>query len=61
MDLMGPMQVESIASKGYIFVCVDYFFILTWVNFTREKYDTFDSFRNLCIKLKNEKNYKIGR
>ena len=25
MDLMGPMQVESIASKMYIFVCMDYF------------------------------------
>ena len=29
--------------------------------FIREKSDTFDSFKNLCIKLKNEKNYNIGR
>ena len=55
MDLMGPMQVESIASKKYIFVCVDDFSRFTAVNFRREKSDTFDSFRNLCNKLKNEK------
>ena len=33
----------------------------TWVHFVREKSDTFDSFRNLCIKLKNEKNCNIGK
>ena len=27
----------------------------------REKFDTFESFRNLCIKFKNEKNYNIDR
>ena len=55
IDLMGPMQVESIAGKGYIFFFVDNFSRFTWVYFIREKLDTFDSFRNLCIKLKNEK------
>ena len=61
MDLMGPMQVESITGKKYIFVCVDDFSRFSWVCFIMEKSVTFDSFRNLCIKLKNEKNYKIGR
>ena len=61
MDLMGPMQVESITGKMYIFVCVDDFYRFTWVYFIREKLDTFDSFRNLCIKFKKEKNYNIGR
>ena len=55
MDHMGPMQVESIANKIYFFVCVDNFSRFTWVYFIREKSDTFESFRNLCIKLKNEK------
>ena len=61
MDLMGPMQVESIAGKRYIFVCVDDFFRFTSMNFKRKKSDTFESFRNLCIKFKNEKNYNIDR
>ena len=43
MDLMGPMQVESIAGKKYIFVCVDDFSRFTWVSFIREKSDTFYS------------------
>ena len=61
MDLMGPMKVESIAGKKYIFVCVDDFSRFTWVYFIKEKSDTFDSFKNLCLKLKNEKNCNIGR
>ena len=36
MDLMGPMQVESIAGKKYIFVCVDDFSRFTWVDFKRK-------------------------
>ena len=31
------------------------------MNFIREKSNTFDSFRNFCIKLKNEKNRNIGK
>ena len=61
MDLMGPMQVKSTTGKRYIFICVDVFSRFTWVYFIREKSNTFDSFRNLCIKLKNEKNCNIGR
>ena len=60
MDLMGPMQVESIVGKWYIFVCVDDFLRFTWVYFIIEKSYTFDSFRVLCTKLKNEKNCNIG-
>ena len=55
MDLMGPMQVKSTTSKKDIFVCVDDFLRFTWDNLIREKSNTFDYFRNLCIKLKNEK------
>ena len=52
MDLMSPIQVESFVGKKYIFACVDDFSRFTWVNFIREKFVTFDYFRNLCIKLK---------
>jgi len=55
MDLMGPMHVESIASKRYIFVCVDDFSRFTLVDFIRKKSETFGVFKNLCKKLKNEK------
>lgn len=51
MDLMGPIKVESLSGKMYIFVCVDDFSRFTWVNFLREKSDNFDAFKNLCIKL----------
>ena len=51
MDLMGPMQVESLGGKRYVFVCVDDFSRFTWINFIREKSDTFDVFRDLCLKV----------
>lgn len=61
MDLMGPIQVESLNGKRYIFVCVVDFSRFTWVNFLREKYDTFEALKNLCIKLKVEKDSNIGK
>ena len=45
MDLMGPMQVESLGGKRYAFVCVDDFSRFTWISFIREKSDTFDVFK----------------
>ena len=57
MDLMGPIQIESLNGKRYIFVCVDDFSRYTWVDFLKEKYDTFDAFKTLCLKLKVEKEY----
>ena len=37
IDLMDPMQVESIAGRKYIFVCVNDFSRFTRVNFIRKK------------------------
>ena len=45
MDLMGNMQVENIAGKRYVYVCVDVFSRLTWVNFLRTKFKAFEVFR----------------
>src|ERR1044072_10030345 len=42
MDLMGPMPVEILGGKRYAFVCVDDFSRYTWINFIREKSDTFE-------------------
>ena len=61
MDLMGPMQVESLGGKRYAFVCVDDFSRFTWINFIREKSDTFDVFRDLCLKVQKEKDCGIVR
>jgi hypothetical protein len=49
MDLMGPMQVENIGGKRYAYVVVDDFSRYTWVKFIREKSETFDVFKDLCI------------
>ena len=46
MDLMGPMQVESIARIMYVYVCVDDFSRFTWVNFLRTKSEAFEALRN---------------
>ena len=61
MDLMGPMQVESVAGKRYIFVCVDDFSKYTWVDFLREMSDTFDAFKKLIVKLKTDKGWNISK
>jgi hypothetical protein len=49
MDLMGPMQVESLGGKRYALVVVDDYSRYTWVNFIRVKSDAFDVFKELCI------------
>ena len=61
MDLMGPMQVESIGGKRYAFVCVDDYSRFTWVQFIREKSDTFDVFKALCSRLQTEQCCNIGK
>ena len=59
MDLMGPMQTESLGGKRYIFVCVDDFSRFTWTYFLREKSKSFDKFKMLCTKIQNELNSNI--
>ena len=61
MDLMGPMQVESLGGKKYAFVCVDDFSRFTLINFIREKSDTFDVFKDLCLRVQKEKECGIVR
>nr|GEZ81298.1 retrovirus-related Pol polyprotein from transposon TNT 1-94 [Tanacetum cinerariifolium] len=42
MDLCGPMRVESVNEKKYIFVIVDDYSRFTWVKFLRSKDETPD-------------------
>lgn len=51
MELMGPMQVESLVGKRYMFFYVDECSRITWIDFLREKSDTFVTFERLCQKL----------
>ena len=62
MDFMRPMQVESIGSKRYVLVCVNDFSRFTWVDFIKEKANTFSVFKKVCKKLKkNEKDINIKK
>jgi transposase InsO family protein len=61
MDLMGPMQMESLGGKRYAYVVVDDFTRFIWINFIKEKSDTFDIFRSLCNQIQREKNIVIIR
>ena len=61
MDLMGLMHVESIGGKRYVFVVVNDFSRFTWVNFIREKLDTFDVIKEPCTQLQREKDIAIVR
>ncbi|KAK2451921.1 putative mitochondrial protein [Trifolium repens] len=61
MDFMGPMQVESLGGKRYVFVVVDDYSRYTWVNFIREKSDAFDVFKELCIQIQREKGSNVVR
>jgi len=48
MNLMGPMQVESLGGEMYVYVAVDDFSRFTWLNFIKEKSDTFEVLKDLC-------------
>lgn len=49
MDLMGPMQTESIGKKKYVFACVDDYSRFTWVDFLKDKSETFQVFKKLSV------------
>ncbi|XP_073290996.1 uncharacterized protein [Primulina huaijiensis] len=49
MDLMGPMEVESLGSKKYSFVCVDDFSPFSWQE--RDQLAKFDSKSDKCLFL----------
>ena len=61
MDLMRPMQVESLVGKRYAYLIVDDYTIFTWVKFIKEKYEVFEVFKELCHKIQREKDYGVVR
>ena len=61
MNLMGPMQVESLGGKKYAYVVVGDFSRYTWISFIREKSETFEVFKDLCQRLQREKESHVIR
>ncbi|KAM2204349.1 hypothetical protein ACFX1S_023996 [Malus domestica] len=61
MDLVGPVQTESLGGKKYILVLVDDFSRYTWVAFLHDKSEAFKSFHILCIKIQTERNDVVIR
>ncbi|TYK08855.1 gag-pol polyprotein [Cucumis melo var. makuwa] len=61
LDLMGPMQTESLRGKKYVLVVVDDYSIFTWVRFLKGKLDTIKLCISLCLNLQCEKGQKIIR
>ncbi|KAA0051806.1 gag-pol polyprotein [Cucumis melo var. makuwa] len=45
MDLMGPMQTESLGGKKYVFVAMDDFSLFTWIRFLKGKSDTAKTYK----------------
>ncbi|GAA0161779.1 hypothetical protein LIER_18015 [Lithospermum erythrorhizon] len=50
---------RSIAGRKYVFVCVDNFSRYTWVEFLKEKSETFDVFKALTTQIQREKEVNI--
>ncbi|RVW32374.1 Retrovirus-related Pol polyprotein from transposon TNT 1-94 [Vitis vinifera] len=59
MDLMGPMRTESLGGKKYILVMVDDYSRYAWVAFLRDKSETFINFKDIGLKIQNEKGHPI--
>ena len=61
MDLMGPMRIESLGGKKYILVMVDDYSRYAWVAFLRDKSEAFINFKDIGLKIQNEKGHPIER
>ena len=61
MDLMRPMRTESLGGKKYILVMVDDYSRYAWVAFLRNKSEAFINFKDIGLKIQNEKWYPIER
>lgn len=55
MDLVGPIQTESIGGKKYFLVVVDDYSRFTWVAFLHDKSEAFKNFHSLCNRIQTEK------
>ena len=56
---MGPMRTENLRGKKYILVMVDDYSRYAWVAFLRDKSEAFINFKDIGLKIQNEKGYPI--
>jgi hypothetical protein len=56
MDLVGPARVCSAGGKWYVLVIVDDYSRYAWVFFLADMGETFGFFRDLILRLNNERN-----
>jgi hypothetical protein len=54
MDTVGPSRVRSMRGKSYVLVIVDDYSRYSWVFFMESKYEVFEHFRSLALRLNNE-------
>jgi hypothetical protein len=54
MDIISPSQVLSMGGKWYILVIIDDYSHYYWVFFLESKYEVFEHFQSLALRLKNE-------
>lgn len=58
---MGPMGTQSLEGKKYILIIVDDFVRFALVAFLGEKNDAFMKFKEIGLKIENEKECHIAR
>ncbi|GAA0144991.1 transmembrane signal receptor [Lithospermum erythrorhizon] len=54
-------EMESLGGKRYVFVCVDDFSRCRWVDFLRDKTETFDFFKKLVLQVQRKKNMSVEK
>jgi hypothetical protein len=54
MDTIGPSWVRSMGGKWYVLVIVDDYFHYSWIFFLESKYEVFEYFWSLALRLTNE-------
>lgn len=59
MDLMGPMEVNSVGGSRYVLVVVDDCTRFCWVQFLKSKSDCFLVFKRLLQELETQKERKL--
>ena len=59
--LCGPMQNESIGGNRYFITFIDDFSRMCWVYFLKNKYDTFNVFKNFKALVELQSGYSLKK